>query len=222
MSAAVDTVFLFDVDNTLLDNDRIQADLRERLEAAHGDRTAVRYWEIFQEQWGAVGYADYFGALARLRLEDRYDRELPITANWLMDYPFADRLYPRALDAVEHVRQWGSAVILSDGDAVLQPRKIACSGLWKALKGDVLIYVHKEKELKNVERCYPAAHYVLIDDKTRILAAVKAAWGDRVTTVFPKQGHFAIQEPPREGVSVDKTIDKIGDLLDHDWSKLKS
>jgi len=222
MNAALDTVFLFDVDNTLLDNDRIQADLRERLKAAHGDRISVRYWEIFQEQWGAVGYADYFGALARLRLEVRYDRELPVTANWLMDYPFADRLYPKALDAVEHVRQWGSAVILSDGDAVLQPRKIARSGLWKALAGDVLIYVHKEKELKDVERCYPAAHYVLIDDKTRILAAVKAAWGDRVTTVFPKQGHFAIEEPPREGVSVDETIDKIGDLLDHDWSKLKS
>ena len=125
MSATAGAVFLFDVDNTLLDNDRIQADLRERLKAAHGDRTCARYWEIFQEQWGAVSYADYFGALERLRLEERYDRELPVTANWLLDYPFADRLYPKALDAVEHVRQWGSVVILSDGDAVLQPRKIA-------------------------------------------------------------------------------------------------
>ena len=123
---------------------------------------------------------------------------------------------------MKHVRQWGSAVILSDGDAILQPRKISRSGLWKALEGDVLIYVHKEKELKDVERRFPAAHYVLIDDKTRILAAVKAAWGDRVTTIFPKQGHYAIQEPPRDGASVDKTIDKIGDLLDHDWSRLKS
>ena len=222
MSAAAGAVFLFDVDNTLLDNDRIQADLRERLQAVHGDGACARYWEIFQEQWGAMGYADYFGALARLRLEDPYDRELPATANWLLDYPFADRLYPKALDAVAHVRQWGSAVILSDGDAVLQPRKIARSGLWKTLGGDVLIYVHKEKELKDIERRYPAAHYVLIDDKTRILAAVKAAWGDRVTTVFPKQGHFAIQEPPRDGVPVDKTIETIGDLLDHDFSKLKS
>jgi FMN phosphatase YigB (HAD superfamily) len=222
MNAAVDIVFLFDVDNTLLDNDRIQADLRERLKAAHGERTCARYWEIFQEQWGAVDYADYFGALERLRLEDRHDRELPVTANWLLDYPFADRLYPNALDAVEHVRPWGSVVILSDGDAVLQPRKIARSGLWKAFAGDVLIYVHKEKELSDVEHCYPAAHYVLIDDKTRILTAVKAAWGDRVTTIFPKQGHFAIEEPPRDGASVDRTIEKIGDLLDLDWSKLKS
>jgi len=222
MGAANGVVFLFDVDNTLLDNDRIQADLRERLKTSHGDRTAARYWEIFQEQWSAVGYADYFGALARLRLEERYDRELPVTANWLLDYPFAERLYAHALDAVEYVRPWGSVVILSDGDAVLQPRKIARSGLWKAFAGDALIYVHKEKELKDVERRYPAAHYVLIDDKTRILAAVKAAWGDRVTTVFPKQGHFAIQEPPRDPASVDKTIEAIGDLLHLDFSRLKS
>jgi FMN phosphatase YigB (HAD superfamily) len=219
MSAAVDTVFLFDVDNTLLDNDRIQADLRERLEAAHGERTAARYWEIFQEQWGAVGYADYFGAIERLRLEDPYDRAIPVTANWLLDYPFADRLYPNALDAVEHVRKWGPAVILSDGDAVLQPRKIARSGLWKAFAGEALIYVHKEKELKDVERCYPAAHYVLIDDKTRILAAVKAAWGDRVTTIFPRQGHYAVEDPPKDSASVDRTIDKIGDLLGIDLSR---
>ena len=222
MSAADGVVFLFDVDNTLLDNDRIQADLRERLKAAHGDLTCARYWEIFQEQWGVMGYADYFGALARLRLEDPYDRELPFTANWFLDYPFADRLYSKALDAVEHVRPWGSVAILSDGDAILQPRKIARSGLWEAFAGEVLIYVHKENELKDVERRYPAAHYVLIDDKTRILAAVKAAWGDRVTTIFPKQGHFAVQEPPRDGVPVDRTIETIGDLLGHDLSRLKS
>ena len=135
-----------------------------------------------------------------------------------MDYPFADRVYPKAFDAVEHVRKWGSAVILSDGDAIFQPRKIARSGLWEAFGGDVLIYVHKEKELKDVERRFPAAHYTLIDDKSRILAAVKAAWGDRVTTIFPKQGHFALEDPPRDGATVDRTIDKIGDLLGHDLS----
>ncbi len=220
MNAAAGNVFLFDVDNTLLDNDQIQKDLRARLQVAHGDRTYARYWEIFQEQWAAVGYADYFGALARLRLEDRYDPELPVTANWLLDYPFADRLYPNTLDAVDHVRKWGSVVILSDGDAVLQPRKIARSGLWKAFAGDVLIYVHKEKELKDVEHRFPAAHYTLIDDKARILAAVKAAWGDRVTTIFPKQGHFAVEDPPKDNASIDRTIDKIGDLLDIDLSKL--
>jgi FMN phosphatase YigB (HAD superfamily) len=222
MNAAVDTVFLFDVDNTLLDNDRIRQDLRERLQTAHGERASARYWEIMDELWGKLGYMDYLGALERLRLEDPHDLAIFRTANWLLDYPFADRLYPRALDAVKHVRQWGSPAILSDGDAIFQPRKILRSGLWEAFDGNVLIYVHKEKELKDVERRLPATHYTLIDDKTRILAAVKAAWGDRVTTIFPKQGHYAIEEPPRDGVSVDVTIDKIGDLLDDDWSRPKS
>ena len=222
MNAAVDTVFLFDVDNTLLDNDRIRQDLRERLQTAHGERACTRYWEIMDELWGKLGYMDYLGALERLRLEDPHDLAIFRTANWLLDYPFADRLYPRALDAVKHVRQWGSPAILSDGDAIFQPRKILRSGLWEAFDGNVLIYVHKEKELKDVERRLPARHYTLIDDKTRILAAVKAAWGDRVTTIFPKQGHYAIEEPPRDGVSVDVTIDKIGDLLGDDWSRLKS
>ena len=169
-----------------------------------------------------LGYMDYLGALERLRLEDPHDPAVFRTANWLLDYPFADRLYPHALDAVKHVRQWGSTAILSDGDAIFQPRKILRSGLWDAFDGNVLIYVYKEKELKDVERRCPAARYALIDDKSRILAAVKAAWGDRVTTIFPKQGHYAIEEPPRDGVSVDVTIDKIGDLLDDDWSRLKS
>jgi FMN phosphatase YigB (HAD superfamily) len=222
MNAALDTVFLFDVDNTLLDNDRIRDDLRERLRSAHGDRVCARYWEIMDELWGKLGYMDYLGALERLRLEEPHDFAIFRTANWLLDYPFADRLYPHALDAVKHVRQWGSVAILSDGDAIFQPRKILRSGLWDAFDSKVLIYVHKEKELNDVERRFPAAHYALIDDKARILAAAKLAWADRVTTIFPKQGHYAIEEPPRDPASVDRTIDKIGDLLNHDWSWLKS
>jgi FMN phosphatase YigB (HAD superfamily) len=218
MNAAVDAVFLFDVDNTLLDNDRFQEDLRERLQAAHGDRACARYWEIFEELRSLLGYTDYLGALERLRVEDPHDPAIFRTANWLLDYPFADRLYPKALDVVEHVRKWGSAAILSDGDAVFQPRKILRSGLWEAFDGNVLIYVHKEKELKDVERRLPAAHYALIDDKARILAAVKAAWGDRVTTIFPKQGRYALEDPPRDGASVDRTIETIGDLLGQDLS----
>ena len=220
MSAAAETVFLFDVDNTLLDNDRFQDDLRQELERAHGERACARYWEIFEELRGELGYADYLGALERLRLQDLHDPTLFRTANWLIDYPFADRLYPQVLKVVEHVRQWGRAVILSDGDAIFQPRKIARSGLWDAFAGNVLIYVHKEKELADVERWHPAAHYVLVDDKTRILEAVKAIWGARVTTIFPKQGHYASQEPPRDGAPVDLAIDRIGDLLGHDLSKL--
>ena len=149
-----------------------------------------------------------------------HDPTLLPTANWLIDYPFADRLYPGALQVVEHVQRWGQGVILSDGDAIFQPRKVARSGLWDAFSGRVLIYVHKENELADVERWHPAAHYVLIDDKARILAAVKAIWGARVTTIFPKQGHYAVQEPPRDGTSVDIAVDRIADLLGHDLSKL--
>ena len=221
MNSGAGAVFLFDVDNTLLDNDRFREDLRERLRAAHGERASARYWDIMDELWDALGYMDYLGALERLRLENRYDREIPVTANWLMDYPFADRLYPHALDAVNHVRQWGLPVILSDGDAILQPRKIMRSGLWRAFDDNVLIYIHKEKELEDVARRYPAAHYALIDDKVRILAAVKRAWGDRVTTIFPRQGHYAREEPPRDPASVDRTIAAIGDLRGQDWSSLK-
>jgi FMN phosphatase YigB (HAD superfamily) len=220
MSATADIVFLFDVDNTLLDNDRIQDDLRQELTRAHGERACERYWAIFEELRSELGYADYLGALERLRIERLHDPMLLPTANWLIDYPFADRLYPRALDAVEHVRQWGEAVILSDGDAVFQPRKVARAGLWDAFAGKVLIYVHKENELADVERWHPARHYVLVDDKARILAAVKAIWGDRVTTIFPRQGHYALQEPPRDPGSVDLAIESIGDLMGHDLSKL--
>jgi FMN phosphatase YigB (HAD superfamily) len=219
MSVAADKVFLFDVDNTLLDNDRFQDDLREELKRAHGETACERYWAIFEQLRAELGYADYLGALERLRIERLHDPMLLPTANWIIDYPFADRLYPDALHVVEHVRQWGLPVILSDGDAVFQPRKIARSGLWDAFAGNVLIYVHKENELADVERWHPAARYVLVDDKARILAAVKAIWGDRVTTIFPKQGHFALQEPPRDGASVDLAIDRIGDLLERDLSK---
>lgn len=214
-------VFLFDVDNTLFDNDRFREDLRERLQAAHGDRASARYWKIMDELWDELGYMDYLGALERLRREDPHDPAIFRTANWLLDYPFADRLYPHALDAVKHVRRWGLPVALSDGDAVFQPRKILRSGLWEAFDGAVMIYIHKEKELDNVARRYPAPHYTLIDDKARILTAVKAAWGDRVTTIFPRQGHYALDDPPHDG-SVDRTIDKIGDLLGCDFAASRS
>jgi FMN phosphatase YigB (HAD superfamily) len=221
MSAGANIVFLFDVDNTLLDNDRFQEDLREQLMSACGDRACARYWALFEELRAGSGYADYLGALERLRLEDPHDPRVYRVANWVLDYPFADRLYPNVFEVVRHVRQWGPAVILSDGDAVFQPRKVARSGLWDAVDGNVLIYVHKETELAEVERRHPAAHYVLIDDKTRILAAVKGAWRDRVTAVFPRQGHYAPQATPPELSSVDIAIDAIGELLTYDLSALR-
>ncbi len=215
------TVFLFDVDNTLLDNDRVQADLSDHLQRTYGQATRDRYWKIFEDLRSELGYADYLGALERYRLENLHRPELLQMSNWLVDYPFADRLYPRALDAVRHVQPWGRAVILSDGDAVFQPRKVEQSGLWRAFDGHVLIYVHKEEELDDVRRLYPADHYVLIDDKLRILSAVKTAWGDTVTTVFPRQGHYALDlaevaKYPRADVE----LGEIGELIEHDLSSL--
>jgi hypothetical protein len=209
-----DTVFLFDVDNTLIDNDYIQADLGRHLLDEYGVVARDRYWALFEELRGELGYADYLGALQRYRAEDLHDPRVLRISNWLADYPFADRLYPRALDAVRHASQWGPTVILSDGDAVFQPRKVERSGLWRAFDDRVLIYIHKEIELDDVGRLHPARHYVLIDDKVRILDAVKKVWGNRVTTVFPRQGHYA--HDPKELAAhppADIQIEAIGDFV---------
>jgi FMN phosphatase YigB (HAD superfamily) len=212
-----DLVFLFDVDNTLLDNDHVQRDLKEHLAAHYGNEANERYWALFEELRASQGYADYLGALQRYRLEALHNPKVLRIANWLADYPFADRLFPRALDVVRYVSAWGPAVILSDGDAAFQPRKVERSGLWRAFEDNVLIYVHKEQALDDVERLYPAVRYVMIDDKLRILESLKAQWGDRVTTVFPCQGHYARDpEELRKRKPADIAIDAIGDLLAFD------
>jgi len=214
-------VFLFDVDNTLVDNDRVQAHLKEHLAQTYGDATRDRYWDILEELRQELGYVDYLGALERYRVEALHRPEVLRMSSWLVDYPFADRLYPGALDAVKHVQQWGNPVILSDGDAVFQPRKVERSGLWRIFDGRVLIYIHKEEELDDVARLYPADHYVMIDDKLRILSAVKKIWGDRVTTVFPKQGHYALDpEILAECPPADVELAKIGDLVSYDLPAL--
>ena len=208
-----DLVFLFDVDNTLLDNDRVQADLADHLTQSYGADACNRYWDIFEEVRRELGYADYLGALERFRLETMHDPRVLRMSSWLVDYPFADRIYNGALNAIRHVQQWGPGVILSDGDAVFQPRKIDRSGLWAAFDGRVLIYVHKEQELADVERFYPAKRYVMIDDKLRILNAIKKVWGERVTTVFPRQGHYARDPQFLAGCQpADLQLDHIGEL----------
>jgi FMN phosphatase YigB (HAD superfamily) len=221
MTATPSVVFLFDVDNTLVDNDRVQADLKEHLARTYGPATRDRYWDILEELREELGYVDYLGALERYRVEDLHRPEVLRMSSWLVDYPFADRLYPGALDAAKHVQQWGTHVILSDGDAVFQPRKVERSGLWRAFDSRVLIYIHKEEELDDVARLYPADHYVMIDDKLRILSAVKKIWGERVTTVFPKQGHYALDpEILAECPPADIELAKIGDLVTHDLPAL--
>jgi len=221
MSKPLGIVFLFDVDNTLIDNDSVQADLKEHLQQAYGIAARDRYWEILEKLRKELGYVDYLGALERFRIEAIHRPDVLRMSSWLVDYPFASRLYPGALDAVKYAQQWGTAVILSDGDAVFQPRKVERSGLWCAFDNRVLIYIHKEEELDDVERFYPAEHYVLIDDKLRILAAVKKIWGERVTTIFPKQGHYA-HDPKilAELPPADIGLSRIGDLMTCDLSKL--
>src|SRR5512141_1033441 len=210
-------VFLVDVDNTLLDNDQVERDLRRHLEEAFGSERQQRYWEIFEQLRVELGYADYLGALQRYRVEHQFDPNLLASSLYLVDYPFANRLYPGALDVVERLGSWGPTVILSDGDVVFQPRKVERSGLWEAVDGRVLIYIHKEQVLDDVEARYPAARYVMVDDKLRILTAMKQVWGIRLTTVFPRQGHYALDPsilaayPP-----ADVTIERIGDLVDFD------
>jgi FMN phosphatase YigB (HAD superfamily) len=221
MNDSPSIVFLVDVDNTLMNNDRIQEDLKRHIERKFGRECRDRFWIIQEKLFEELGYRDYLGALQRFRVENPYQPHLVTAANFLVDYPFANRLYPGALDVLEKFRSWGQAVILSDGDVVFQPRKVERSGIFEAVDGHVLIYIHKEESLEDVTRRYPAEHYVMVDDKLRILTAIKNSWGERVTTVFPRQGQFAhdpkilASYPP-----ADVTVERIDALLGFDLADL--
>ena len=221
-SVSAKIVFLFDVDNTLLDNDRVIANLTKYLRREVGPKRARCYWTLFEQLRNRLGYADYLGALQRYRKEHPHDLGLLAVSRFLINYPFANRLFPNSLDVIERVKDWGTTVLLTDGDVVFQPRKVDRSGLYDAVDGHALIYVHKEHELADVEDRYPAAHYVMVDDKLRILAVIKKIWGSRVTTVFVRQGHYArdskmlASHPP-----ADVSIGRIGDLLDCQLQEMK-
>ena len=211
-------VTLLDVDNTLLDNDAVHRDLSEHLERQFGAVSRDRDWAIFESLRNELGSADYLGALQRYRSEAPNDSRLLLMSGYLMDYPFAGRLFPGALGAIERVRTLGPTIILSDGDVVFQPRKVQRSGLWEAVQGRVLIYIHKEQMLEEICRLYPAQHYIMVDDKLRILTAMKQQWGARLTTIFPRQGHYALDPkvvaayPP-----ADLTVERVGDLVELDF-----
>jgi len=206
-------VHLLDVDNTLLDNDAVIEDLRRHLTEAFGVKPQERYWAVFEQLRRELGYADYLGALQRYRAENPRDRRVLNISLFLLHYPFATRLFAGALDVIRQLRRAGPVVILSDGDVVFQPRKVERSGLWSAVDGEVLIYIHKERMLDDVEARYPARRYVMVDDKIRILAAIKASWGARVTTVFVRQGHYANDATVASYPPADVTVDKIADVL---------
>jgi FMN phosphatase YigB (HAD superfamily) len=215
MTGAAPIVILFDVDNTLLDNDAVQEDLSAHLEREFGRDCRDRYWSIFEALRLELGYADYLGALQRYRLENLDEPQLLLMSSFLIDYPFSSRLYPDALEVLAHCRRFGTTVILSDGDVVFQPRKVRRSGLWEAVEGRVLIYLHKERMLDSVRRRYPASAYVMVDDKLRILTAMKGQWGASLTTIFPRQGHYAHDRGEIAAYpAADLTVERIGDLLD--------
>lgn len=215
------TVFLFDVDNTLIDNDHVSADLKRHLKTTVGETSGQRYWDLFEKLRAELGYADYLGALQRYRVEHPREPKLLEVSYFMINYPFANRLYPESLDAVEYAKQLGSAAILSDGDVVFQPRKVDRSGLYETFDGHVLIYVHKEKELEDVEARYPAPHYVMVDDKVRLLTAIKQHWDKRVTTVFPRQGHYALDEKlVAQYPKPDITLDRIGELKNYSLEQI--
>jgi FMN phosphatase YigB (HAD superfamily) len=214
-------VFLFDVDNTLLNNDQVTKDLEAHLQREVGNTGAKQYWAIFEALRSHLGYADYLGALQRVRVEYPHDLRLLTVSRFLIDYPFANRLYPNSLDVIDKAKSWGLAALLTDGDVVFQPRKVDRSGLYDAVGGNVLVYVHKQMELKDVARRFPARHYVVVDDKMRLLTAIKKVWRKRVTTVFVRQGHYALDEklvascPP-----ADVALERIGDFLTQDLAGL--
>lgn len=216
-------VFLVDVDNTLVDNDGIQQDLKDHLEQTYGVAARDRYWRILEDLMVELGYRDYIGALQNFRVEHPREIELLAMSSYLMDYPFAERVYPNALEVLERLRSLAPTVILSDGDVVFQPRKVERAGLAKVADGNVLIYIHKEEALEDVERRFPAEHYILVDDKLRILDAVKQVWGERVTTVLPRQGQYAHDAKVLSALPpADITIERIGDLLDYDLARLST
>jgi FMN phosphatase YigB (HAD superfamily) len=213
-----DCVFLVDVDNTLLDNDAVIADLRAHLVELCGADCEHRYFEIFEQLRIELGYADYLGALQRYRIERPREAHVLEISLFLLHYPFANRVYPQALDVLHDLRARGLPVILTDGDVVFQPSKIERAGLWAAVNGEVLIYIHKEEMLDDVKRRYPARRYVMVDDKIRILAAMKATWREKLTTVFVRQGHYANDPALVAGYPpADITVERIGELVSLRW-----
>jgi FMN phosphatase YigB (HAD superfamily) len=214
-------VFLLDVDNTLLDHDRVISDVMRHLEREVGPERQERYWNIFNELRAEIGYADYLGALQKYRLEHPHDSHVLAVSSYLINYPFANRLFPESLDVIDHLKQWGTTVIVTDGDVVFQPRKVERSGLFDAVDGNVLIYVHKERELADVERRYPADHYIMVDDKLRLLTAIRETWMSRVTTIFVRQGRYARDPQMLSGYPpADITVERIGLLLSFDLETL--
>ena len=216
-SQGSDVALLIDVDDTLFDNDAFERDVQTWLDREIGPGSADQYQRAFEAQRDARDYADFLGAVQRAWEASGRDPRWLRAGDFLLDYPFHDRLYPQALEALEHLAQVGTAWLITDGDGVMQPRKLRRAGLWDAVQGRVRIYVHKEQQLSDIQRTCGARHYVMVDDKPRILDAMKRGWRERVTTLQPLQGHYALAEAdatPR--LPPDLTVARIGLLARDD------
>jgi len=212
--AALDPVFfLVDVDNTLFDNDRFAVELSAHLEKSFNVAERERYWSLHKKRWAEFGISDYLGTMQQFRQGLQNDPSLLQMSSFLLDFPFGDLLYPHALEVVKHMRSLGPASALSDGDMVFQPRKLQHSGIFDAFHGNALIYEHKQHELDLLQQRFPAQRYVMIDDKPNILADMKKVLGDRLTTVFVRQGRYAADASPELRSAPDMKIDAIADLL---------
>jgi hypothetical protein len=189
-----DLVFLLDVDNTLLDNDRAKEDMAARVEDLVGAERAARWWELYEQVRQETDVVDYPRTLTRYRAVFPDEPRFPHLADFILGLPYAGYVYPGALETLTYLRTLGTTVIVSDGDAVYQAAKIARAGLAAAVDDHVLIFLHKEGRIEDVRQRYPAEHYLLIDDKLRILARLKGILGDLVTTLHVAQGHYASSE----------------------------
>lgn len=208
-------VFLLDVDNTLLDNDRLKEDLQRRFLTLLGQERSDRFWQIYEEVRRDEDYVDYPLTFKRIA-EEQNDPELRTSLETVLEgLQFSSYLYPGVLGTLAYLRTLGTPVILSDGDQVFQPYKIRYSGLERAVDGHVLIYVHKEQELPRVFAHFPADHYVAVDDKPRILAALETECPTTFTTVLVLQGKYAV--PGAFTPAPDYVIDRIAAL--HSFSK---
>ena len=203
--------FLLDVDNTLINNDKVKTDLEERVVRYAGPDTAPVFWQVYEQVRRELDYVDLPLTLNRFRAESPEVERFAELSAAVLFYPFEECLYPRTLEVIEHLREIGTVAIVSDGDPVFQPAKIARAGLAAAVDDRVLIYVHKEQQLDDVRRRIPAGRYVIVDDKPNILVAVKRELGDRAVAIHVRQGRYARETGEWHA---DIEIDSIADLME--------
>lgn len=220
MSRIAPVAFLFDVDNTLLDNDRVRAELAETIERIVGPERGEAFWESYEQVRRDRDYVDYPNTIARFGRAFPDEVGYPDVADAILGYPYRAAVFPGAHDVLRQAQRVGPVAILTDGDPVYQPAKVARAGLTEAIDGPVLVFDHKEQHLAEVERRVPAERYVMVDDKPRILAAMSDRLGERMSTLHVCQGRYAHAAEHDEFPDADRTVDAIAELLDVDLASV--